>query len=126
MIVLDASFMIAYLRDQDAHHHRAVSLMGKAEFLGCTASAITWAEALVAAARAGRLAEVKAALDAVVDVVPLPENTHVQLAALRAETGLKLPDCCVVLAAESSGSGIATFDGPLAKAARARGIAIWN
>lgn len=126
MIVLDASFIIAYMSDRDAHHLRAVSLMGEPELLGCTASAITWAEALVTAARAGRLPEVKAALDALVDVSQLPDDAHVRLAALRAETGLKMPDCCVVLAAESSGSGIATFDGPLAKAARARGIAIWN
>ncbi len=124
MIVLDASFLIAYLSSADAHHHRAVARLGESELLDCTASAITWAEALVAAARAGRVPEVKAALDAITEVAHLPDDAHVKLAALRAETGLKLPDCCVVLVAESTGSGIATFDGPLAKAARARGITV--
>lgn len=126
MIVLDASFVIAYLSREDAHHNRAANLMASPDLLGCTASSITWAEALVAPARAGRLPEVKAALDLVVDVAHLPDDAHVRLAALRAETGLKMPDCCVVLIAESGGSGIATFDRPLAKAARARGIAVWD
>ncbi|MGQ0464751.1 MAG: type II toxin-antitoxin system VapC family toxin [Sporichthyaceae bacterium] len=126
MIVLDASFLIAYLSHRDAHHARAAELMGTPELLGCTASEITWAEVLVSAARAGRAAEVNAALAQVVEVAPLPEDAHVKLAVLRAETGLKMPDCCAILVAESTRSGIATFDGPLAKAGRARGIAIWD
>jgi predicted nucleic acid-binding protein len=44
------------------------------------------------------------------------------LAALRAGTGLKLPDCCVLQAAEQAHAGIATFDDRLAAAARELGV----
>lgn len=122
--VLDASFMIAYLNAEDVHHSRAAHLMAQPELLDCTASEITWAEALVAPARVGRIPEVKAVLDQLVGVADLPEDAPVLLATLRAETGLKLPDCCVLLTAESNRFGIATFDEPLARAARARGIRV--
>jgi rRNA-processing protein FCF1 len=44
------------------------------------------------------------------------------LAELRAETGLKLPDCCVSRAAQQSGAAILTFDHRLGADARERGI----
>jgi hypothetical protein len=42
--------------------------------------------------------------------VPFPRDTAVRLAQLRADTGLKMPDCCVLLAARDSGASIASFD----------------
>jgi predicted nucleic acid-binding protein len=44
---------------------------------------------------------------------------------LRAETRLKLPDCCVLLAAEQvSDAHVATFDDRLDVAARQRGFVV--
>lgn len=43
-----------------------------------------------------------------------------QLARLRADTGLKMPDCCVLLAAEHTAARVASFDEQLIKAASAR------
>jgi hypothetical protein len=57
-----------------------------------------------------------------VSEVALGDDAAVRLAHLRAETGLRLPDCCVLLAAERTGHGIASFDDRLLRAAHALGI----
>ena len=46
------------------------------------------------------------------------------LAELRVETGLKMPDVCVLDTALSNDADLATFDTPLATAARALGITV--
>jgi predicted nucleic acid-binding protein len=87
-------------------------------------SSITLAEVLVGPARSGVLG---AARDAVtrlgVEEIPLGEDAAARLATLRAETNLKLPDCCVLLAAEHArGTRVLTFDQRLAMAAADRGF----
>jgi predicted nucleic acid-binding protein len=57
-----------------------------------------------------------------VTTVPIDEAAPARLAGLRASTGLKLPACCVLLAAEQVDAAIVTFDHRLAAAARERGI----
>ncbi len=124
MIVLDASVLIAHLDGEDAHHEAANGLLVAAddEF---GASAITLAEVFVTPARSGHLELVQTALEQLgVNELPFPVNTSVQLARLRAETGLKLPDCCVLLAAESTGATVATFDERLAAAAARRNLSV--
>jgi predicted nucleic acid-binding protein len=46
-----------------------------------------------------------------------------RLAALRVATELKLPDCCVLLAAEDAQARLLTFDARLAREAGRRGLA---
>ncbi len=84
---------------------------------------ITLAEALVAPARAGRLEETESLLrELEVEPIGLSPDSVPRLAALRAETGLRMPDCCVLLAAALAGAdAILTFDEHLARAAGARG-----
>lgn len=124
MIVLDASVLIAHLDERDAHHaaatERLLHLAGKP----FGASPITLAEVLVAPARAGRLPAARAAL-AMLEVteLPLPPHASERLAALRAETSLKLPDCCVLLAAEDAAGAVLTFDDRLAREAVRRELA---
>lgn len=125
MIVVDASVLIAHLDERDAHHERARRLLADtgAEPLG--ASTITLAETFVAPARAGRLDDVVAALDRLgVTELPLADGTSRQLARLRAETGCKLPDCCVLLAARENGGTVASFDSALVDAAVGLGLPI--
>lgn len=43
---------------------------------------------------------------------------------LRAETGFRLPECCVLLAAEQVLGGVATFDGRLAATAGERDLPV--
>lgn len=122
MIVLAAGVLIAHLDATDAHHDRAQRLLLQAADQELAASVVTVAEVLVAPARAGHLARATAALAELgVASVPLDVDAHVPLATLRAETGLKLPDCCVLLAAEQGRGAVATFDDRLAAAGRARG-----
>jgi predicted nucleic acid-binding protein len=125
VIVLDASVLIAHLDERDVHHERASRLLAEtgAEPLG--AGTITLAETLVAPTRAGRLEDVVAALDRLgVAELPLGDQAPASLARLRAEVGCKLPDCCVLLAAQEHGGTVATFDSALVDAANGLDLSI--
>jgi predicted nucleic acid-binding protein len=123
VIVLDASVLIAHLDGADKHHERAKGLLEASggEVLG--ASTITLAETLVAPARASRLAEAEGALRQLgVKELTLGRNASGRLAAMRAEVGLKMPDCCVLVAAQEQAGGVASFDLDLLAAARKLGL----
>lgn len=123
MIVLDASVLIAHLDGADGHHDRAKSLLEASSGEVLAASAITLAETLVSPARAGRLAEAEGALRQLgVKELTLGKNASGRLATLRAEVGLKMPDCCVLLAAQECAGGVASFDLDLLAAARKLGL----
>lgn len=123
MIVLDASVLIALLDTDDLHHDRAYALLAALLDDRFAASPLTLAEVLVGPTRAGSVERVDAALRRLeVTAVSLDAATPRRLAALRASTGLKLPDCCVLLAAEQVRGAVATFDDKLAAAARAIGL----
>lgn len=123
MIVLDASVLIAHLDRGDAHHERAENLLAAAGSQPLRASTISLAETLVAPARAGRLADATAALARLgVEELPLGERAAAHLAQLRSDTGRKLPDCCVLLAAEEHRATVASFDSALVAAAGDLGL----
>lgn len=125
MIVLDASVLIAHLDASDAHHERAGALLLDVADEPLGASPLSLAEVLVGPARAGQLDRATAVLTQLaVTNVRLDEDAPARLAVLRAGTSLKLPDCCVLLAAEQTHGAIATFDDRLATAARERGFVV--
>ncbi|HZV52624.1 MAG TPA: PIN domain-containing protein [Candidatus Dormibacteraeota bacterium] len=109
----------------DPHHERASALLlGEADS-AFGASAITLAEVLVGPARAGLLERATTALHQLdLITIPLGEDAPARLAGLRAGIGLKLPDCCVILAAEQVRGSVATFDDRLAAASRQRGFPV--
>jgi predicted nucleic acid-binding protein len=118
VIVLDASVLIAHLDERDAHHVKAGQLLAEsgAEALG--ASTVSLAKTLVAPARAGRLADASAALERLgVVELTLGAKAPALLAQLRADTGRKLPDCAVLLAAQERDGVVASFDAALIGAA---------
>ncbi len=124
MIIVDASVLIAHLDERDAHHARALErLLDLAEHPFGT-SPITVAEVLVGPARQGRLDDARDALNAMsLTEVPFGASASSRLALLRSETGLKLPGCCVILAAEDAPAEvILTFDARLEGAAASRGL----
>jgi predicted nucleic acid-binding protein len=126
MIVLDASVLIAHLDQHDALHATARERLRTAvkQRRRFSTSTITLAEVLVDPTRSGTLRAAQAALSALgVAELPLPPNAAERLAALRTETALKLPDCCVLLAAEEANGGVLTFDERLGRAAAERGLA---
>ena len=124
MIGLDASVLIAHLDPDYALHPSAMERLS-----GARGPAI-WRELdhprggayRPATSRAAPAAQ--AALKALaVTELPLPGNAAERLASLRAETRLKLPDCCVLLAAETTQGAVLTFDERLAREAEQRGLA---
>ena len=123
MIVLDASVLIGHLDGRDPHHARARQLLEESDAEPLGASAITLAETLVAPARAGRLEEAQAALQRLgVSELALGEGVPGRLAQLRADSGRKLPDCCVLLAGQEHAGMVASFDAGLLGAARKLGL----
>jgi predicted nucleic acid-binding protein len=125
VIVLDAGVLIGFLDTEDAHHDRALDLLERQIDEDFFVSSLTLAEVLVVPARQGRLEEVRQAMeDLDVRELPFPADTAVKLAQLRASTNLKMPDCCVLLAAEeATGARLASFDDRLLDAARSRRLA---
>ncbi len=125
MIVLDASVLIAYLESRDDHHAAAEKLLTHAVGDDLAAHPVTVAEVLVAPARGGHLDVALAALRGLeVNELAFPADAAVRLARLRAETGLRMPDCCVLLAAEAAGAEIASFDARLRETAVARNLPV--
>lgn len=124
MIVLDASVLIAHLDSNDAHHARARAMFDDNPETPLGASEISLAEALVMPALAGRLKDAQWGLDRL-GVIPLElgTDTPTRLAQLRAETNRKLPDCCVLLAAQEHRGIVASLDADLVRAARELGLA---
>ncbi|HEX5267659.1 MAG TPA: type II toxin-antitoxin system VapC family toxin [Acidimicrobiales bacterium] len=125
MIVVDASVLIAHLDADDVHHDRAEALLGVTGDEPLGASRLTLAEVLVGPARAGKLGVAMTALAQLgVNGVGLDTDAPGRLAGIRAETRLKMPDCCVLLVAEQLGGRVASFDDPLVAAGRAMGLAV--
>ena len=126
VIVLDACVLIAHLTNDDAHHDRATRLLASLAGQPKVVSVLTRAEVLVVPARAGRRRAAEDVLDRLrVDTYELPGDVAGQLAELRARTGLRMPDCCVLLTAElTSPAELATFDELLAHAAAECGITV--
>jgi len=127
VIVLYASVLIAHLDATDSHHQRADRLLAASGSETLSASVVTLAEVLVGPSRTGAVDRALAALEQLaVLAVPIEPATPVRLALLSAETGLTLPDCCVLLAAAESGAAVATVDDRLAAAATSRGLRLFT
>lgn len=126
MIALDASVLIAHFNPADAHHEQARAMLRRWADDQLVASAVTMAELLVAPARAGSLEHAEASLRRLeITTVSLDQRAPARLAELRVHTGLKLPDCCVLLAAEvGEASVVASFDHRLVNSARALGFVV--
>ena len=123
MIVFDASVLIAYLDSDDEFHGDADTLLAESIAEDFGTNSLTLAEIMVAPARAGRLEAVQVALHEIeIDELPFPVDTAVRLAHLRVSTGLKMPDCCVLLAAEDHHATVASFEDRFTQAAKLRGL----
>lgn len=125
MIVLDASVLIAHLNPADTHHDEATRILLRGDRDALIVHSSTMAEVLVGGARIGRAAEMRADLESMgIELADQDVEEPVRLATLRAATGLKLPDCCVLGTAIRIGARLATFDRVLARVGGARGIVV--
>lgn len=118
MIVLDASVLLAYLDAEDAQHQKAETLLAREIDDEFAANPLTLAEVLGGPSRTGRLdAALSALRELEVAEQPFPADTAVRLARLRADTGSRMPDCCVLLAAQNTAARVAAFDERLLRGA---------
>ena len=125
MIVADASWIVA-LRDPHDHHH-AIATAVNEETAGedVLVHPVTLAECLVAPARMGVLDGAAAALRAAFEIGDVDDDAPVRWAALRADSGLRLPDAIVLdTALHHRARAIATFDDRLSSCARDRGLTV--
>lgn len=113
LIVLDASFAIAALSAEDAHHDAAVAALAGASDDELVLAATTRAEILVGPARAGGKA-LAAARDFADGCETVPVSTAIadNAAALKARhRGLSLPDAIALVIAEMIDADLVwTFD----------------
>lgn len=125
MITLDASLVIAHLHPGDPHHHAATAYLREHANEPLLIHSLNLAEVLIGGVKAGRGQELLDDLNAIgLRVADRHDNEPLRLAALRVETGLKLPDCCALDTALTSESTLATFDERLAAAARTRHLKV--
>lgn len=125
MITLDASVLIAHLNPVDFHHHAATRILVSAPADSLLVHSLTLAEVLVGGVRTGRGVEMRDDLFAAgIRLARQEQDEPLRLAALRATTGLKLPDCCVLHAAITNAASVATFDQALARVASGRGLVV--
>jgi predicted nucleic acid-binding protein len=119
MIVVDASVLIAYLDRADAHHAAALELLADAT-PPLLVHPITLAEVLVAPTRHGSADRAWLVLQSIGVELHTEAIDPLQLARLRVDTALRLPDCSVLAAAAHHGCAVATFDERLRRASTAR------
>lgn len=125
MITLDASVVIPHLRPRDPHHEAATAYLREHADEVLLIPSLNLAEVLVGGVRVGRGQEMLGDIQAVgIQVADPTEGEPLRLATLRAESALKLPDCCALDTAMVSASALATFDDALAEAARRRHLTV--
>lgn len=125
MITLDASLVIAHLDPRETHHRAATDVLRETGAEPLLIHSLNLAEILVGGVRVGRGQQLSADLEAIgVRVVDSTDGEAMRLAVLRVETGLKLPDCCALDVAMTTGSALATFDRALADAARVHRVEV--
>lgn len=125
MIAVDASVLIAHLSARDSHHEGATGIIRDSSPGSMLVHSLTLAEVLVGAVRVGRGAALRDDISAAgIEVAPHDLDESLRLAELRATSGLRLPDCCVLDVALHHHGSVASFDDALAKAARQCGVAV--
>jgi predicted nucleic acid-binding protein len=125
VIALDASVLIAHLNPTDEHHQAATAILLAGAPGQMLVHTVTLAEVLVGGVRIGQGASMRDDLRAAgIAVAPYDDDEPLRLAELRATSGLKLPDCCVLNVALHHNASLATFDDALAAAARQRGVRV--
>ncbi|WP_419855170.1 type II toxin-antitoxin system VapC family toxin [Candidatus Poriferisodalis sp.] len=125
MIVADASWVVALRDPNDDHHLPAAAINRGIDDEDVWLHPVTLAECLVAPARLGVLQDAVLRLRAAFEVPDIERDAPVRWAALRAETGLRLPDAVVLDTALTHGArAIVTFDAKLAAAASEHSLGV--
>jgi predicted nucleic acid-binding protein len=127
LVVLDASALIALASDTDPNHNWALEIFRDTAAFGIQMTALTQAEVLVHPARAGKLEKFLKLIGALgLEITPIEETDSRQIAKIRAETSLKMPDAVVLSQAIKVAGSIATADKQLAKVAKDNGLGVFS
>jgi predicted nucleic acid-binding protein len=127
LVVLDASALIALASDTDPNHSWALAMFRDTAAFGLQMTALTQAEVLVHPARAGKLEKFLKLIGALgLEITPIEESDSRQIAKIRAETSLKMPDAVVLSQATKVSGSVATTDKQLAKVAKDNGLAVFS
>jgi len=123
VIILDATFLIAFLDEHDPHHRDSKDLI-EANFVeGFAVSAVTLAEVLVHPAKAGKEDRALSSIRRLgVKTIGVEPDGGMSIAHLRANHAIRMPDALVLHCALSTGSRIATSDRGLKTAAHEAGL----
>jgi predicted nucleic acid-binding protein len=125
LVVLDASALIALASDTDPNHNWALEMFRDTAAFGLQMTALTQAEVLVHPARAGKLEKFLKLIGALgLEITSIEEFDSRQIAKIRAETSLKMPDAVVLSQAIKVAGSIATADKQLAKVAKDNGLGV--
>ena len=127
MIVLDANVLIAAFDGSDQHHKWAISFLKDTVSEELIISSLTYAEILVAPIRADRLNEFRKGIDSLgFSIADIDSEDALEIAKLRSETSLKMPDVIVLHAALTHSASLASADAALTRKAAALGIAVFS
>jgi predicted nucleic acid-binding protein len=118
VIVLDAGALIALINERDAHHVWARELFTSTTGEEWVISSLNLAEVMVHPVRAGKAEEFMRGIEGLRLRVEGTQPAHAtELARLRAETSLKMPDVIALHLASGLSASLATVDRRLAEKA---------
>ncbi|TKV35332.1 type II toxin-antitoxin system VapC family toxin [Mycobacteroides abscessus] len=124
-IILDASVLIAHANPADDHHQAAGRILTDWAPFGYAASVLTLAEFYAGPARFGQLGVAQQMMISLgVATIDIPAAAAPELAQIRADHRLKMPDAVVLHAAQAHGDALATFDTRLGTVARLLGLRV--
>ena len=125
VVVLDSSALIALYSDSDPHHQWGLKLFLDTADNDLEMSALSFAEVLVHPTRNGTKSKFLRSIEGLgLRIADLPFDSAEELADLRAQTGLKMPDVVVLRQAMKSSAVLATADQKLAKIATAKELEV--
>jgi predicted nucleic acid-binding protein len=118
-IVLDANVVIALFDSKNVHHGEAVNIYLSSTNSSIHLSSLTYAEILTHPAGQNTLDEFVANLSSGgFEVEPISKELAIEIAKVRNETRLKMPDVCVLALAKSLDAELITADKALATRAK--------
>ena len=125
--MLDASALIALFSKDQSHHQWALDLFLTISHWQFQMPSLTLAEAMVHPARLQKLTQFGDAISALdINISDIEASTAMQIASIRADTALKMPDAVVLNQALNVGASIATTDHNLARVARDKQVGVFT
>lgn len=126
-VVLDASVLIALYNDKDAHHSWAVDLLFQTIADDFHMSSMNLAEVTVQPMRLGFEKKFFDGINGLnIKVSGLSHDAGLELARIRANENIPMPDCCAIQLVIEKHAALATCDKAQAKAAKNLGIEVFQ